>query len=69
MADQDRIVGMKDGDVRRVPGTDDVSVAFVVTVLLPGAANTGPPGCDSVSVTEAYKRAEAVIRGGTCPTK
>ena len=68
MPDKDRIVGMKDGDVHRLKGTDDVAVSFVVTVLLPDAAATDirHPG---VTLTEAYNRAEAVIRGRPCPTK
>ena len=64
MADKDRIVGMKDDDVHRLKDTDDVAVSFVVTVLLPGAAATA-----GVTLTEAYNRAEAVIRGRPCPTK
>lgn len=53
---RDRIVGMKDGDVRILRGTVDVAVTLEVTVLLPGAAGT-------VTVTEAYHRAEAAIKG------
>ena len=51
--------------VRRLKGTGDVAVSFVVTVLLPGAAATGirHPG---VTLTEAYNR-DAVIRG-TAPS-
>ena len=66
--EQDRIVGMKDGDIRRLKGTDDVAVSFVVTVLLSDAAATDirHPG---VTLTEAYNRAEAVIRGQPFPTK
>ena len=58
----DRIVGMKDDEVRRL-GDNDVAVSILVTVLLPGAAahDIRHPG---VTLTEAYHRAEAVIKGG-----
>ena len=58
----DRIVGLKDDEVRRI-GDNDVAVSILVTVLLPGAGfrDIRHPG---VTLTEAYRRAEAVIKGG-----